>query len=116
MPNQHTETTMARQLLAYVRRAGGCTMHEAARAIGAPYASVKSAMARLRRRGLVVMRGGEVARFPLTWHPVWEEAPDTADAPLEDDGWTPPTHYVPALRAQILGLRRPTGHPTRQVA
>lgn len=86
--------------------------------------AIKAALHRLKAFGYVVNRRQAGIPGRGQWHAVrWEPTPElrrlaargqmpvVGRTPrcaemLEDDGWQPPTQYVSALRAQILGLKR----------
>jgi hypothetical protein len=89
--------TLDRQVLAHLTEANRpLTCREIATALGRYEVSVRKVLAFLLDRGEVTMdTASGVARWSV---------------PLDDDDepWTPPP-YVPALRAQILGLDRARG-------
>lgn len=80
----------AAQVAALVTESG-VTLQQLAEALQRPRSTVEGAVRRLTRAGKVqtVRRG---RRYLVC-------------LPLEDDGWTPPTHYIGGTRAKILGLR-----------
>ena len=80
----------AAQVLAIVTESG-TTLHALADTLQRPRSTIEGAVRRLTRAGKVqVVRRGR--RYLVC-------------TPLEDDGWTPPTRYIGATRAAILGLR-----------
>jgi len=69
----------------------GITLPELADTLQRPRSTIEGAVRRLTRAGKVqvVRRGRQYL----------------VCTPLDDDGWTPPTHYIGGTRAKILGLR-----------
>ena len=96
-----TFQTIQSRLTRYLATVETTTIGEAARALRAPYETIKSALHRMVRRGLARSWRDQHDRRVVLYQKVEAEEPEDL-TPLPDDGWQPKA-WVNPIRARALG-------------